>query len=152
MTRSCTSNMNLKPVRFDDLLEAFEFVNAGHLLEHQAYLCTETGVIHYHSDLVDLDEPLPEDVEDFERYIPIPHKSDVDLGRSLALGFAKQELADDVDDVYSMFRRKGAYARFKELLVRRNKLEQWYEYEERRKKEVLREWCQANGVQVASSA
>lgn len=140
----------MKPgtVRFDDLLEAFEFVSAGQPLEHEAYLCVETGVIHYHSEFGDLDEVLPEDVGDSERYVPIPHKNDLDLGRRLALDFADAELVEDLDDVHDMFKHKGAYSRFKSLLQRRSKLQHWYEYEESRKKEALREWCEANNIQI----
>lgn len=140
--------MKPEAVRFDDLLEAFEFVSAGQPFEHEAYLCIETGVIHYHSEFGDLDEALPEDVEGSERYIQIPHKNDLDLGRRLVLGFAEAELAEDLDDIYDMFRHKGAYSRFKGLLERRSKLQQWYEYEESRKREALREWCQENGVEI----
>lgn len=140
--------MKPEAVRFDDLLEAFEFVSAGQPFEHEAYLCIETGVIHYHSEFGELDEALPEDVENSERYIPIPHRNDLDLGRRLVLGFAEAELPEDLDDVYDMFSHKGAYSRFKGLLERRGKLQQWYEHEEIRKKETLREWCQENGVEI----
>jgi hypothetical protein len=140
--------MKREAVKLDDLLEAFEFVSAGAPFEHAAYLCVETGVVHYHSELGGLDEQLPEDIDDSEKYLPIPHKNDFDLGKRLALRFASEELTEDLDDVYEAFRRKGAYARFKSLLERRAKLERWYEYEETHKKEALRQWCKESGIQV----
>jgi hypothetical protein len=67
-------------VKFDDLLEAFEFVSADQPMENEAYLCVETGVIHYHSEFGDEEEdPLPDDIEDSAKYIAIPHKNDLDL-------------------------------------------------------------------------
>jgi hypothetical protein len=36
--------------KFDELLQAFEFVSSGQPMEHEAYLCVTTGVIHYHTD------------------------------------------------------------------------------------------------------
>ena len=44
-------------------------------------------------------------------------KNDLDLGSRLALRFADQHLPEKAaDKVYDIFRRKGAYARFKDLL------------------------------------
>jgi hypothetical protein len=53
--------------------------------------------------------------------------------------------------VYEIFRRKGAYSRFKDLVERRGKLQQWYEYEENRKKEALRLWSIERGIQIWAS-
>lgn len=140
--------MRREAVKFDDLLDAFEFVSAGQPFENEAYVCVETGVIHYHSEFGELDEGLPEDIGDSEKYVAIPHNNDLDLGQRLALAFAEAELTEDVDDVYDIFRHKGAYSRFKRLLERRGKLQQWYEYEESRKKEALRQWCEESGIQI----
>jgi len=141
-------NMSRATVKFDDLREAFEFASAGMPFESEAFLSVETGVIHIHSEFSDFDEELPEDVWDSERYIAIPHKSDLDLGRRLALDFAHTEMAEDLDDVYEFFRRKGAFARFKGLLENRGKLQHWHEYEENRTKEALREWCKENEIET----
>lgn len=135
-------------LKFDDLLDAFEFVSAGQPMEHEAYLCVGTGVIHYHSELGDDEEPLPDDIEDSEKYIAIPHKNDLDLGKRLALRFADEFLPDVVDEVYDIFRRRGAYGRFKNLLERRGVLQQWYEYEEKSRKEALRQWCKDSGIEL----
>lgn len=140
--------MSRAVVKFDDLLEAFESVSAGLPSEIEAYLSFETGVFHYHSDVADFNEELPEDIGDSAKYIAIPHKYDLDLGQRLALGFAAAELPEDLDDVYEFFRRRGAYSRFKGLLEHRGKLQQWYEYEEHRKQVALRRWCTENGIET----
>jgi len=49
---------------------------------HNAYLCKETGRILFTSEMGDSDE-LPEDVDDSDKYIAIPHKNDLELGKAL---------------------------------------------------------------------
>jgi hypothetical protein len=90
---------------------------------------------------------LPDDV-DSDRYIAVPHKNDLDLGKRLVLKFAAEFLADEYDYVRQIFSRRGAYARFKDLLDRHGKLQQWHDYEDRAKKEALREWCQDNEIEI----
>lgn len=134
-------------VKFDDLLLAFEFVSFGGPMAHEAYLCRETGKIHWYSEFGDNEEELPEDI-DSDKYIAIPHKNDLNLGKRLVLRFAAEFLPEELDKVREIFSRRGAYARFKDLLERTGKLEQWYDYEARAQKEALREWCEENGIEI----
>ena len=80
--------------------------------------------------------------------IAIPHKNDLDLGKRLALRFADDLLPGSLDDVYDIFRHKGAYGRFKSLLENRGMLQQWYEFEEKSRKEALRQWCEESGIEI----
>jgi len=134
--------------QFNVLFEAFEFVNFGLPAEYEAYFCTTTGAIHYHSEYGDNEEPLPDDIEDAEKYIAIPHKNDLDLGKRLVLKFAGAFLPDALGEVREIFGHSGAYAHFKELLEHRGMLQQWYEYEVKAQKESLREWCEAKGIEI----
>ena len=134
--------------RFDTLLEAFEFVSFGQPGEHEAYLCTTSGEIHSHSEYGDNEEPLPDDIEDSQKYIPIPHKNDLGLGKPLVLKFAEEFLPDALIEVQELFRHAGAYARFKDLLGRRDLLQQWYEYEAKAQQEALRQWSEDHGIQL----
>ncbi len=59
--------------------------------------------------MIDLDEELPEDIEDESIYVPVPHKYDLNLGKNLALTFAEEQLADSYDTVSNIFRQRGAY-------------------------------------------
>lgn len=117
-------------------------------MEHEAYLCVATGVIHYHTEFGDDEEPLPDDVSDTEKYIAIPHKNDLGLGKLLALKFAGEVIPDALDGVHDIFHRKGAYRRFKNLLDRRGVLQRWYEFEAATQKEALRDWCKDSGIEV----
>ena len=134
-------------VKFDDLLMAFEFVSVGAPAENEAYICRETGTIHWHSESADIEEELPDDV-DSDRYIAVPHKNELDLGKRLVLQFAAEHLPDEYDDVRQIFSRHGAYARFKDLLERSGRLQQWHDYEDRATKEALRDWCLDNDIEI----
>lgn len=132
--------------KLSDLEMALEF-NSSVGFDSDVYLDTESFETIYVSD--EVDEEPPEDIDENERYILLPKKSDFDLGRNLAIDFAQDNMSDEmVDDVYSIFRSKGAYARFKHLLDRTGLLEQWYQYELDRTQEALQEWCKENGLQV----
>ena len=135
------------PVRFADLLEAFEVACTGPPGEVLAYLNRETGEVIFHSDYYDGSDPLPDDIDE-GHYIELPHQNDLGLGRRLALAFAGEHLPDDFDRVVSMFRRKGAYARFKDLLAVRGKLDDWYGYQSEAAERALREWCRENGIEI----
>ena len=134
-------------ISLDDLVDALEFVSAGQPMEHEAYLCVSTGTIHYHTELGDDEEPLPDDVWDTAKYIPIPHKNDLGLGKRLAVTFAGRALPDALDEVQDIFRRKGAYGRFKNLLERRDLVQRWYEFEAAMQKEALRQWHEDSRIE-----
>jgi hypothetical protein len=136
-------------VNAEELRTTFEFVSSGAQLEHNAYICVDTGEIYCHSLSAGLEEEedLPEDLETSDHYISLPHKNDLGLGRRLALTFVAQELPDEYDAVAGFFRRQGAYGRFKALLHARGMLEQWYEFENRATEEALLAWCEENGIQ-----
>jgi hypothetical protein len=105
------------PVSFQEILDAFEFAGmGGDFGTHEAYLCRRTGKIYCHSELLDLDElndELPDDVGDEEKYLAIPDKRELGLGKPLALDFAREFLPKDFDEVRYMFSKKGAYKKFR---------------------------------------
>jgi hypothetical protein len=96
-----------------------------------------------------IDEELPEDIDDPDRYVAVPHKSDLDLGRDLVFRFAKHHLPDAYELVYDFFRKRGAYGRFKDLLIRKGQLEHWNDYEDKATRQALRDWCEENGLDIA---
>jgi hypothetical protein len=84
-------------VSLKDIQEAFEFVCGGG--EHQAFLCKQSGKLYCHSGLCDDLDMLPDDIGDSEKFLQIPDKRELDLGKPLALDFARQFLPGDFDDV-----------------------------------------------------
>jgi hypothetical protein len=116
---------------------------------HNAYLCKETGQIFYTSEMGDSDE-LPEDIDETDKYITIPHKNDLKLGKALVTEFTSKYMPEELDRTYMIFRRKGAYSRYKDLLERKGLLDEWYQYENERQKAALKEWCKENGIEINS--
>jgi hypothetical protein len=115
-------------INFVDLESAFEFVSGASTGEKIAYLDRESGQFYFESAYTgDIEEPLPEDLDD-DKYIEIPHKNELDLGKPLALAFARDVLPGDYDEVRDIFSRKGAYRRFRDFLVRRGALDRWYKF------------------------
>lgn len=128
---------------FDDIEDAFLFANGE---EGEAYLCRETGIIHFYSPFGD-DEPLPDDIHS-DRYVAIPDRHILDLGRNLVLEFVGKALPDTFDHVADLFRRKGAYQRYKQFLLDRDMLDAWHAFEEERTRVALREWCEREGIDL----
>jgi hypothetical protein len=136
------------PTIFAELQDAFEFVSVGAPGENEAYLDRQSGKIYYHSEYCDFDEELPDDLDD-QKYIAIPDKRELDLGKPLVLDFVRQFLPNDYDEVRRIFSRKGAYGRYKDLLVEWGALDRWYDYSNKAEEAALREWCAENGIELS---
>lgn len=131
------------PVSLKELFDAYLFANFdGGWGGNEAILCLSSGKIYLHSELAEMNE-LPDDIEDEEKYVRLPHKTDLGLGKPLALEFTREFLPGDLGKVGDIFRRKGAYARFKDLLAERGVLQKWYDYESEAETQALRDWCRA---------
>ena len=138
-------------VIFRDLLDAYEFVSSSAQYESNAFVNLDTGAVFCTSNAIELDDEPPEDLEMSDRYLAIPHKNDLDLGRRLVMAFADDELPDEMRKVAEIFSRKGAYGRFKDLLEDRGKLDCWYAYEAKETEAALRAWCEENGINLKDS-
>jgi len=135
-------------VKYDHLSLGFDFVSSAPPTENNAYISLDSGEIYWTSELNPIEEEVPDDLETSDRYIPIPHKNDLDLGRNLALRFVAQALPGHYERVQAFFRHKGAYARFKQLLASDGTLDKWYTFEARAVETALREWCLENSIQL----
>ena len=135
-------------VKFSDLEDAFLFVSSSSYGMNSAYLNKDTGQIVYRSELGDDDGIANDDLEGDE-WLDIPHKNDLDLGQQLVFEFIETHLAEKYEQVRPMFRRPGGYRHFKALLETKGLLETWYEFENRREQEALREWCEENEVELS---
>jgi hypothetical protein len=83
----------------------------------EAWVCRTTGKIYVRSDYVDPEEEqIPEDIDEDDKYVPIPTSRDLDLGRDLVFRFVQAQMPQQMDRVYDIFGRKGAYGRFHQLL------------------------------------
>ena len=138
------------PIKLSTIEDAFFFVSMGEMYMNSAILCRETGKVLYISDFGDSDE-LPEDIDDApDKYIDIPHKNELNLGKPLVLEFSAIHLPDNFEQVSSFFHKKGAYSKFKNLLEVKGLLDKWYVFEESEQNKALREWCKDNDIIIDS--
>lgn len=135
-------------INLDELRNAFEFVSSGPSSQHSAYICMDTGIIYWKSNVMDLEEEIPDDIETSDRYIPVPHKNDLKLGQNLALSFVEQEISHEYNFAASLFRKRGAYRRFKELLQSQDLLEKWFTFEANASDMALLDWCKENNIEL----
>ncbi|MBW2037659.1 MAG: hypothetical protein JRI41_09325 [Deltaproteobacteria bacterium] len=134
-------------VSFAEILDAFFYVSSSTYGMNSAVLCKDTGEIFYISEMGGIDEVDDKDL-DWDKCVDIPHKNDLDLGQGLVFDFVEQHLPDGHQHVREIFRRRGAYGRFKVFLESKGLLQSWYDFENQRQEQVLRQWCEANGIEL----
>ncbi len=135
-------------VDLSELQGAVEWVS-GSIVDNEAYVCRQTGKIYWISgDGEQETEERPEHVDDPDKYAPVPNKYELDIGVRLVFDFTKAHLIDHYHEVRSIFRRRGAYGRFKALLAKHNMVERWFSFSEERTLHALEEWCESKGFAV----
>ena len=107
---------------FSEIQDAFLFVSSTEYGMHSAILCKDTDQIYYHSELGGSDDMDEEDL-DSDMCIKIPHKIDLGRGQNLVFEFVERHLADECSSVQQIFRCRGAYGRFKDLLEQKGLLQ-----------------------------
>jgi hypothetical protein len=138
------------PITLSELEDAYDWANTGPYGEVEVWIDRRSGRVYVRSDYVDpKDEPLPDDIEDDDRYLGLPDKRDLDLGKPLAIAFSERFMERDYQDVRDIFSRRGAYGRFKALLERRGVLDQWYAFETEATREALKTWAADNDLAIA---
>ncbi len=132
---------------FEEIENAFFYVSGASPGENSAVVHRVTGETFYYSFMTD-EGNLPDDVEENDDYLDIPHKNDLDLGKPLVMEFVRQQCPEELGRIYSTFSRSGAYRRYKEFLEAKGLLETWYDFESRRTREALLAWCSENALVV----
>lgn len=136
-------------------VDAFELETAMMLVDNQhvtaeAWVCRDTGKVYLRSDEIGQEtEALPDDIDTSDRYLAVPGSRDLDLGHALAFAFTEAYMGKDDDRVRTMFRRKGAYGQFANLVAERGLREQWHRFRDEQIRAALRAWCEENGMQLA---
>jgi hypothetical protein len=146
MQQACYFGIWSRPmIDLDDLNLAYMAVSSEY--DNTVYIHKPTGKIYIDFDLGDNPEPLPDDIES-DDYVAMPSRVELGLGRDLAIRFTREHLEDNLDYVYDIFRRKGAFANFKYFLEKHNMLVQWHQYNEAAEDKAIREWCVENGLVI----
>ena len=136
--------------KLDDIEDAYIFASMGADFGSYAMLCRDTGKIYYVSEAADMDEE-PEDGFDENACIEIPGKRELNLGKYLVFEFVEQTVPEVYDRVRQIFRNRGAYARYKDLLDGMGLLQRWYDFENQKQKEALWAWCLENNIEIADA-
>jgi hypothetical protein len=131
-------------VSLNDLVEAVEVVSAGR--DNQAYVGIKTGRTQVIFGDNDMKDERPDDLETSDEYLRVANKRELGLGRAMVFAFVDETLRDDWDKVRDYFRKRGAYARFTDLLDRRDKREAWYAFDAKTTEDAWRRWCEAHGL------
>jgi hypothetical protein len=137
-------------VCLSDLQGAMEWASDD-MSDSEAYVCRQTGKIYWVSGepgLLDDEEEIPGDIDEIEKYLPVPGKRDLDLGNRLVFDFAARHFDEQYEAIRSIFRHKGAYRRFREILEEQGALDAWYAFSEERTLGALEEWCEIEGFSV----
>ena len=148
-------------VSLDDLLEAFEWANAGPDSDTAAYVCRSTGKISlvggdgglesFDEDDEESDVDGPGATRDHARHAFVPERRELDLGSDLVFRFIRRHAPDQEEEVLAIFRRSGAYGRFRALLDRTRLTELWYRFEAAETAAALTAWAEGEGFKVAGS-
>ncbi len=134
---------------WQELREAFAYVNSAPAGENSARLSRATGQIRLDSTWTEIwADDSPADSESDEGTLSIPHKTELGLGRDLVLWFAEEIIPDRQEEVELFFEKRGAYAKFKALLAEEGLLQEWYDFEKQAEEQALRSWCAENGVAI----
>lgn len=134
-------------INYDDLEMALFFSTSGEALGDAAYVDSESGHVYFVSDVVD--EEYPNDIAENEKYIMVPPKKELGLGKSLAIEFAEEFLPGKIERVHKIFSSRGAYSAFKEVLQGDGLLDKWYEYEQDATGKALLQWAEEAGLEVS---
>jgi hypothetical protein len=136
-------------IAFNDLQSAFNFVSAGAPYERNAYIAKATGEVFHAAQAYDAYKRIPPDVDDAERYWSVPHRQDLDLGGHLELKFIEEHIPARFAEAEAFFHRRGAHAKFHELVAREGKQALWRQYEHDATERALRQWASQEGLALS---
>ncbi len=138
------------PIKLSDLDLALDCTSTDFLSgDYFAYINRETGeLIHDDEGMDGAGDDVPDDIDDIDKYIQVPTKQDLGLGKPLVIQFSSEVIPDELNTVHAIFSKKGAYQRYKQLLSQLGKLDDWHNYEAEQQKKALLEWCDENDLEV----
>ncbi len=139
------------PVVFDQLQNAVAMAEGSAMDGLPAYVSRRTGRIFVDCSMHGEANELPDDVEDEALYVAVPGRRDLDLGTRLARDFAYRYMGEAAEEVVTIFSRRGAWSRFKDLLQRRGLRDAWHAFADAAEVEALRDWAEQNGFELVGA-
>jgi hypothetical protein len=141
-------------VALDELIQALDWASDTSGAGNMAFVSRESGRVFMTSEEdfgVELEPDLPSDLDDVTKYAIVPTRHDLRLGKRLAVRFAQTSLPERLEDTYTIFSARGAYARFREMLESEQALDAWYAFEAEAVEHALREWAESEMLAVVPS-
>ncbi len=92
-------------------------------------------------------EQAREFINNEDDYIPLPSKFDFHEYRVMEEFTRSLPIEKQRDELLSLIKGKGAFARFKQGLERFLLLERWYQYRDQALAELAKGWCRDNGIE-----
>ena len=138
--------MNVK-MKYGDIEMAFFHVCGDSRGMNCALLDRSKGKFYFSCDLLGEDD-IPDSLREDDTAVEMPHKNDLDLGQSLIFKFVDLNVPDEYDYVSRIFRKRGAYSRYKDFLESKGLLEEWYKFENDEQEKALREWCKEENIEL----
>lgn len=135
-------------MKYLDLESAYEYANLGGSYDHFAFVSKKTGEILYGGGDGEIEEERYDEIYESDDFVEVPEKADFDLGTRLVWKFVAREIPGMEPKIRAIFSRRGAYARFKDLLEYNGLLESWFSFESEMTKVALLDWCSSNGIEV----
>jgi hypothetical protein len=136
-------------IPFDELRSAFDFVSAGAPYERNAYIAKATGEVFQAAPGYDAYKRIPPDVDDSERYWSVPHRQDLGLAGHLELKFVQEQIPAQFAVAEDFFHRRGAHAKFHDLVAKAGMQAQWRRYEHDATEQALRKWAHDEGLALS---
>jgi hypothetical protein len=130
---------------YDTIDDAFHYISDAPPGQRQAVVHRTTGQVFLASFAAGFDE-RPTGAENDPAYVNVPHRQELDPGKALAVEFVRSHCPAEMARVEALFARAGGFRNFKDLLRRRQLLECWLVFEERRVATLLRQWCMAQAL------
>lgn len=116
----------------------------------RAWVCRASGEVLVKADMVGSHTPLPIDIHEAGKYVPVPGCSRLGLGQAVVLDFVQQELPGEEENVGAMLRGAGGFERFAKLAQDRGLFAAWHAFRQERTAAALRAWCEAQGLELGS--
>jgi len=92
-------------------------------------------------------EQAKEFINNEDDYFPLPSKFDFHEYRVMEEFILSLPIEEQRDEMLSLIKGKGAFARFKHGLGRFLLLDTWYQYKDKALAELAESWCRDNGIE-----
>ncbi len=135
-------------MKYEDVEGCYYYANAGLFGQNAAYISKVTGKTYWNSSMGVNEEELPDDIDFNDDYVMLPSKRDLDLDQYLVWKFIRMEAPEWEQQVRGIFRSRGAYARYRDFLESKDLIEKWYDFENKKEKEALVQWCEDNKISL----